>query len=146
LRIEPASRLTGTLTPPPDKSISHRAAMLGAMSEGATGVRNFLRAADTDATLAAMRLLGARVDVDDRDVDIEGVGLRGAEPGAIDVGNAGTLLRILPGWLAGQGGGRWTLDGDESIRRRPVDRVAEPLRLMGATVECREGRLPPLGI
>ena len=73
-------------------------------------------------------------------MDIEGVGLRGAESGAIDVGNAGTLLRILPGWLAGQGGGRWTLDGDDSIRRRPVDRVAEPLRLMGATVDVPRGR------
>ena len=74
------------------------------------------------------------------------MGLRGAEPSSIDVGNAGTLLRLLPGWLAGQGRGSWTLDGDESIRRRPVDRVAEPLRLMGASVECREGRLPPLVI
>ena len=71
---------------------------------------------------------------------------RGGEPVAIDVGNAGTLLRMLPGWLAGQGAGAWTLDGDESIRRRPVDRVAEPLRLMGAEVDCRDGRLPPLRV
>ena len=62
------------------------------------------------------------------------------------MGNAGTLLRLLPGWLAGQGRGQWTLDGDESIRRRPVDRVAEPLRQMGADVECRDGRLPPLDV
>ena len=79
-----------------------------------------------------------------------GVGLRAARRGdaarQIDVGNAGTLLRILPGWLAGQGAGSWVLDGDESIRRRPVDRVAEPLRLMGAEVECRDGRLPPLRV
>ena len=61
------------------------------------------------------------------------------------MGNAGTLLRILPGWLAGQPRGSWTLDGDESIRRRPVDRVAEPLRRMGASVDFREGRLPPHG-
>ena len=64
----------------------------------------------------------------------------------IDVGNAGTLLRLLPGWLAGQPEGEWTLDGDESIRRRPVDRVAEPLRLMGAAIESRDGRLPPLRV
>jgi 3-phosphoshikimate 1-carboxyvinyltransferase len=146
LRIEPAARLGGSLTPPPDKSISHRAALIGAMSEGDTRVRNYLRAADTDSTLAAVRSLGAHVEVADGDVRIRGVGLRGAEPSEIDVGNAGTLLRILPGWLAGQRGGRWTLDGDESIRRRPVDRVAEPLRMMGARVECRDGRLPPLTV
>ncbi len=148
LRVEPASRLAGALTPPPDKSISHRAAILAAVSEGRTYVRNYLRAADTDSTLEAMRRLGARVEVHEHEgnllVEIHGVGLRGADPARIDVGNAGTLLRILPGLLAGQGTGSWTLDGDESIRRRPVDRVAEPLRLMGATVECREGRLPPL--
>ena len=74
------------------------------------------------------------------------MGLRGAAPGAIDVGNAGTLLRLLPGWLAGQPGGTWTLDGDDSIRRRPVDRIAEPLRQMGARLAAREERLPPLEI
>ena len=79
-------------------------------------------------------------------VEVQGAGLRGAAPAEIDVGNAGTLLRIMPGWLAGQPRGEWTLDGDESIRRRPVDRVADPLRLMGAEVECREGRLPPLRV
>jgi 3-phosphoshikimate 1-carboxyvinyltransferase len=88
------------------------------------------------------------------DLRVHGIGLRGpgerfaesTEPIAIDVGNAGTLLRLLPGWLAGQGRGEWVLDGDESIRRRPVDRVAEPLREMGAAVECRDGRLPPLEV
>jgi 3-phosphoshikimate 1-carboxyvinyltransferase len=79
-------------------------------------------------------------------VEIEGVGLRGARPAEIDVGNAGTLLRIMPGWLAGQPEGEWTFDGDDSIRRRPVDRIAEPLLLMGASVDCRDGRLPPLRI
>jgi 3-phosphoshikimate 1-carboxyvinyltransferase len=66
--------------------------------------------------------------------------------GHVNVGNAGTLLRILPGWLAGQRGGCWTLDGDESIRRRPVDRVAEPLRAMGARVDARDNRFPPMTI
>ena len=78
---------------------------------------------------------------------LRGVGLRAAleaTGGIIDVGNSGTLLRLLPGWLAGQAGGRWSLDGDESIRRRPVDRVVEPLRLMGANVEAREDRFTPL--
>ena len=75
-------------------------------------------------------------------------GLRGARANAdrIDVGNAGTLLRLLPGWLAGQPSGHWTLDGDESIRRRPVDRVVEPLTAMGARLGCRDGRLPPLTV
>ena len=76
---------------------------------------------------------------------IRGVGLHApleATGGLLDVGNAGTLMRLLPGWLAGQPGGVWTLDGDESIRRRPVDRVAEPLRAMGARLEARDGALP----
>jgi 3-phosphoshikimate 1-carboxyvinyltransferase len=79
-------------------------------------------------------------------IRIQGVGLRSARSTAIDVGNAGTLLRLLPGWLAGQPGGKWTLDGDDSIRRRPVDRIAAPLRRMGAHLSCRELRLPPLEI
>jgi 3-phosphoshikimate 1-carboxyvinyltransferase len=109
-------------------------------------IENYLRAADTDSTLRAVRDLGALVEFRDRDVLVRGTGLREArDPGGpIDVGNAGTLLRLLPGWLAGQDGREFTLDGDSSIRRRPVDRVAEPLRLMGAEVEAREGRLPPM--
>jgi 3-phosphoshikimate 1-carboxyvinyltransferase len=122
------------------------------MGEGETQIRGFLDAADTRSTVAAVAALGASVEELGRDENgglelrIGGVGLRGARPAAIDVGNAGTLLRIIPGWLAGQPGGEWTLDGDDSIRRRPVDRVAEPLRLMGAEVECRDGRLPPLSV
>jgi 3-phosphoshikimate 1-carboxyvinyltransferase len=143
VRIAPANRLAGSLAPPPDKSISHRAAILAAMCEGRTRVEGYLRSADTDSTLDAMRRLGAVVHEGEQ-VEIEGVGLRGARSAAIDVGNAGTLLRLLPGWLAGVPAGEWTLDGDESIRRRPVDRVAEPLARMGAQVECRDGRLPPL--
>jgi 3-phosphoshikimate 1-carboxyvinyltransferase len=157
----PAGPLRGELRPPPDKSISHRAALIGAMAEGTVAVSGYLDSADTRATLHAARAVGAEVeDVGPSeapggiDVRIRGVGLRGpgerfADSGdavAIDVGNAGTLLRLVPGWLAGQRRGSWVLDGDESIRRRPVDRVAEPLREMGATVECREGRLPPLAV
>jgi 3-phosphoshikimate 1-carboxyvinyltransferase len=152
-RFEPAGPLRGTLRPPPDKSISHRAALIAAMAEGETRIEGYLDAADTRSTLAAVETIGAKVErrttVDPEDpgldLTVRGVGLRGASEAEIDVGNAGTLLRILPGWLAGQEGS-WTLDGDESIRRRPVDRVAEPLQAMGARVECREGRLPPLRV
>jgi 3-phosphoshikimate 1-carboxyvinyltransferase len=157
-RFDPGGPLRGTLRPPPDKSISHRAAILAGMGEGVARIASYLDAADTRSTLAALRAVGAEVTEEATaagavDLRIAGIGLRGAGaawagPGetAIDVGNAGTLLRILPGWLAGQERGSWILDGDESIRRRPVDRVAEPLRAMGAEVSCRDGRLPPLRI
>jgi 3-phosphoshikimate 1-carboxyvinyltransferase len=153
MRVEPARRLAGSLTPPPDKSISHRAFLLGAMADGQVKIRNALRAEDTASTLSAAVVLGAEVERQEPadagiDLTLRGVGLRGAleAHSPIDVGNAGTLLRILPGWLAGQAGRTWTLDGDESIRRRPVDRVAAPLRLMGATVHCRESGVPPLSV
>ena len=92
--------------------------------------------------------LGAIVERRDGELLIRGCGLRNAQPPprSIDVGNAGTLMRLLPGWLAFQQGQSFTLDGDESIRRRPVDRIAEPLRLMGARIEAREGRFPPFTV
>lgn len=148
MRFEPASALAGDLVPPPDKSISHRAALLGAMSDSKVVIRNYLRAHDTASTLEAIASLGAAVEERSAgELAIHGVGLRGPRSldRPLDVGNAGTLLRILPGWLAGQRSGRWTLDGDESIRRRPVDRVAGPLQAMGARVRTRDG-LPPLMI
>jgi 3-phosphoshikimate 1-carboxyvinyltransferase len=152
MRFDPAGPLRGSLRPPPDKSVTHRAALLAAMADGPTRITGYLDSEDTRATLRAVASVGAEVREGDADehgglfVEIEGIGLRGARPAEIDVGNAGTLLRIMPGWLAGQPGGEWTFDGDESIRRRPVDRIAEPLRLMGAEVDCRDGRLPPLHV
>ena len=148
-RFDPVDGLSGEVTPPPDKSISHRAALVGAMCEEPLTVRNFLDAADTRSTLDAVMSLGAGAAERDGELVIRGVGLHGAfEPtgGTLDVGNAGTLMRILPGWLAGQPSGRWTLDGDESIRRRPVARIVEPLRRMGAEVEAEDDRLPPLTV
>lgn len=150
-RFDPAGPLRGNLRPPADKSISHRAALIAAMSEGQTEIEGYLNSADTNSTLAAVRAIGATVEGGGSNgmapvVRVHGVGLRGAEPATIDVGNAGTLLRLLPGWLAGQPRGSWTLDGDESIRRRPVDRIALPLAKMGAHLSCREDRLPPLKI
>jgi len=153
MRFEPSGKLAGSLTPPPDKSISHRAALLGAMSAYPTRIGNYLDAADTRSTLAAVAALGALVQTREGvggglEVVVRGTGLREAlEPeGPIDVGNAGTLMRLLPGWLASQKGRSYTLDGDESIRRRPVDRVMVPLREMGATLSAREDCLPPLKI
>jgi 3-phosphoshikimate 1-carboxyvinyltransferase len=148
-RFDPSGPLRGTLRPPPDKSVSHRAALIAAMGEGETTIEGYLDAADTRSTLVAVQALGATVEgVGSETIEprlrLRGVGLRGTAAAAIDVGNAGTLLRLLPGWLAGQETGSWTLDGDDSIRRRPVDRIVAPLTLMGARVECREGRLPPL--
>jgi 3-phosphoshikimate 1-carboxyvinyltransferase len=150
-RFDPSGPLRGSLRPPSDKSISHRAALIAAMGEGETRVESYLDAADTRSTLAAVEALGARVEGVGATgmepvVRIAGVGLRGAGPATIDVGNAGTLLRLLPGWLAGQEGESWTLDGDDSIRQRPVDRIAAPLREMGADLSAREDRLPPLEI
>jgi 3-phosphoshikimate 1-carboxyvinyltransferase len=161
VRFEPRGALRGALRPPADKSISHRAAMIAAMGEGETEVVGYLDAADTRSTLAAVQAVGARLVGEGFGTDavgagdglgaprlrISGVGLRGARSAQIDVGNAGTLLRLLPGWLAGQPEGSWTLDGDDSIRRRPVDRVADPLGRMGAKLgAAHEGRLPPLEI
>jgi len=143
----PGAALRGTLIPPPDKSLSHRAALLGAMSSAPVRVTNYLDAADTRSSLAAVQALGALVDERPDGMIIRGPGLRAATPGAhIDVGNAGTLMRLLPGWLAGQPSGSWTLDGDASIRRRPVDRIAAPLRAMGARIDARAGRLPPFTV
>jgi 3-phosphoshikimate 1-carboxyvinyltransferase len=146
MRFEPARGLSGELRAPADKSISHRAALLGAMASEPVRIERYLHAADTTSTLAAVRALGALVEVREEQVVVRGTGLREArEPEeTIDVGNAGTLLRLLPGWLAAQDGRSFTLDGDDSIRRRPVDRIAEPLRHMGAEIEPTEGRFPPL--
>ncbi len=151
VRFEPSGPLRGRFRPPPDKSISHRAALFGAMSDEPVAVRNYLDSADTRSTLHALLILGAAIEEESipGTLVIRGVGLHTAleaTGGRLDVGNSGTLLRLLPGWLAGQAGGEWTLDGDESIRRRPVDRVVEPLVMMGARVQARGDRLPPLKV
>jgi 3-phosphoshikimate 1-carboxyvinyltransferase len=148
-RFAPSGPLRGTLGVPADKSISHRAALLAAMGDDPVRITGYLDAADTNSTLGAVQALGALVErTGEGTLTVRGPGLRaaGRPDGPIDVGNAGTLMRLLPGWLAGQDGGRWTLDGDESIRRRPVDRIAAPLTAMGAEIEARDGRLPPFSV
>jgi len=143
--VAPASAVVGHIAVPGDKSISHRAVLIGSIADGETRVAGFGRSADTEATIAAVRALGAEVVEEDVDtLRITGAGLRGlrAPDEPIDCGNSGTLIRLLAGILAGQPG-RFELTGDESLRRRPVERVAAPLRRMGALAESRDGR-PPL--
>ncbi|HVD49578.1 MAG TPA: 3-phosphoshikimate 1-carboxyvinyltransferase [Gaiellaceae bacterium] len=147
MKVEPATAMRGHIAVPGDKSISHRAVLLGAIGDGETIVSGFGRSGDTEATIAAVRALGATVHEEDVDtLRVEGAGLRGlrAPDVPIDCGNSGTTLRLLAGILAGQPG-RFELTGDESLRRRPVDRIAEPLAQMGATVETTDGT-PPLTI
>ena len=147
MRIEPAVALRGHIAVPGDKSISHRAVLLGAIGDGETLVRGFGRSADTESSIGAVRALGVSVHDDDVDtLRVEGAGLRGLrEPdGPIDCGNSGTTIRLLAGILAGQQGA-FELTGDESLRRRPMERVAEPLRLMGAGIETTGGT-PPLTV
>jgi 3-phosphoshikimate 1-carboxyvinyltransferase len=147
MKIEPAGTLVGHIAVPGDKSISHRAVLIGGLADGETRVRGFGRSADTEATVAAVRALGVEVeDVADDELVVRGAGLRGLRPsdGPVDCANAGTLMRLLTGILAGQSG-RFELAGDESLSSRPMDRVAEPLTRMGARIETTKG-LPPLVI
>jgi 3-phosphoshikimate 1-carboxyvinyltransferase len=144
MRVEPVARLDGHIGVPGDKSISHRALLIGAVAAGKTRVVHWGRTGDTESTLAAVRALG--VGVDEEDVDtlvVHGVGLRGLRPpgGPIDCGNAGTLARLLTGLLAFQHG-RFDLVGDESLSRRPMGRVVEPLARMGAAIVSPGGGLP----
>lgn len=147
IESSPVRSLRGTLRVPGDKSISHRALMLGAVARGDTRIRGFLESADCLATMAALRALGVVCERADGCLRVRGVGLHGLRPWRrpLDLGNAGTALRLLAGLLAGQ---RFAsvLTGDESLRRRPMRRVVEPLRAMGATVAAAPGGTPPLAI
>jgi 3-phosphoshikimate 1-carboxyvinyltransferase len=147
-RFDPCGPLRGSLRVPADKSISHRAAIIAAMASQPVRITNYLDAQDTNSTLNAVRELGAIVEVGPEELVIRGRGLRNVQQpsGTIDVGNAGTLMRLLPGWLASQEGSSFQLDGDASIRRRPVDRIAKPLALMGARMDARGGRFPPFTV
>jgi len=149
IRVSPVRRLAGRVVVPGDKSISHRAALFGALASGRTEITGFLEGEDCLATLKAVRALGAEVTrKGSGHYLVDGTGLDGlTEPeDVIDCGNSGTGARLLVGVLAGQP--FWTvLTGDESLRSRPMDRVAEPLRRMGATVVGRrEGSRLPLAV
>jgi 3-phosphoshikimate 1-carboxyvinyltransferase len=146
--VAPAVSLRGAVAVPGDKSISHRAVLIGSVCEGETVVTGFGRSDDTESTVNAMRALGVRIDDEGPDrLRIHGVGLRGLQPldGPIDCGNAGTLVRLVAGILAGQEWRQFELVGDESLSTRPMARIAEPLTQMGAGIETAGGHLP-LGI
>jgi 3-phosphoshikimate 1-carboxyvinyltransferase len=143
----PAPAIGGELTVPGDKSISHRSLMLAGIAEGRTRVTGFLASEDCIATLQAMRALGVSIECpDESTLEVAGVGLHGlhAPAHALDMGNSGTAMRLLAGLLAGQ---RFdtTLIGDASLMKRPMERVAVPLRAMGAVIKTQSGR-PPLEI
>ena len=145
--VAPAPGIAGCVTVPGDKSISHRALMFGAIASGTTRVTGFLEGEDCLATLAAVSSLGVRVSrPGPGEVKVEGVGLDGfaAPQGPLDMGNAGTAMRLFMGLLSSQPFDS-VLVGDESLMRRPMERVAKPLREMGAQIETTEGR-PPVRI
>ncbi|MDI6893195.1 MAG: 3-phosphoshikimate 1-carboxyvinyltransferase [Bacillota bacterium] len=146
--VHPAGRgLEGTVELPGDKSISHRAAVLAAMAEGESSIGGFSPSDDCARTLAALQAMGVRMDWQDAVLVVRGSGPAWGEPaGVIDLGNSGTSMRLLAGVLAGVAGFR-VLDGDDSLRRRPMGRVVHPLREMGAHIDGRqEGNLAPLAV
>jgi 3-phosphoshikimate 1-carboxyvinyltransferase len=147
LVVHPGPGLGGSVVPPGDKSITHRAYILGALADGETVVIEPNRGADCESTLACLAALGADVRREPDRVRIGGRAMKLVAPDQVlDCGNSGTTLRLLSGPLAAQPF-HSTLTGDASLRRRPVDRVIEPLRRMGARVSAREGdRVPPLEI
>jgi 3-phosphoshikimate 1-carboxyvinyltransferase len=143
----PGRAVSGRIRVPGDKSISHRALMLGALAEGQTVISGFLAGEDCLATMAALRELGVAIDASDPErIVVAGVGLHGlrAPNAPLDMGNSGTGMRLLAGILAGQNF-KSELTGDASLRQRPMERIASPLRQMGATVDTAAGR-PPLRI
>jgi 3-phosphoshikimate 1-carboxyvinyltransferase len=145
--VRPAGPLSGVVFLPGDKSISHRYAMIASLAEGASNIRNYSTGADCHSTLGCVRALGVEVEVEGTSVTIHGRGLDGwREPAAdLDAGNSGSTIRMMSGLLAAQ---PFTsrIFGDESLSRRPMDRVMKPLAQMGAKIEARENRFPPLTI
>jgi len=145
--VQPNAQASGTIRVPGDKSISHRALMLGGVAEGVSEVTGFLESEDCLATMKAMRALGVRVDqIGPQAIRVHGVGLRGLRPAshALDMGNSGTAMRLMTGLLAGQSFAS-ELIGDSSLMKRPMERAAAPLRSMGARIETLEGK-PPVRI
>lgn len=147
LTVRACGPLRGRLRVPGDKSISHRALMLGAIADGETRIRGLLASRDVEATRRCLEALGVGFEERDGDMVVHGVGLDGLrEPaGTLDCGNSGTTMRLLAGILAGQPFAS-RLTGDESLSRRPMDRIADPLMEMGAEVRTADEGRPPLDI
>jgi len=146
--VQPGGAVRGGVSVPGDKSISHRAIMLGSIARGTTRVAGFLEGEDALATMDIFRALGVRIEGPDRgQVVVHGVGMHGlrAPRQVLDCGNSGTSMRLIAGLLSAQPFDS-ELDGDASLRRRPMRRVADPLALMGARIETAEGGRPPLRI
>jgi len=147
IEINRANRLRGEVVPPPDKSISHRAAIFSALAEGRSVIKNYLRAGDTLSTLSALKALGVEIEVG-KDIVVYGRGLYGLkEPlSPIDCGNSGTTIRLLTGVISGNPFFS-VLYGDESLSKRPMARVIKPLKEMGSNIMARDGdRFPPIAI
>jgi 3-phosphoshikimate 1-carboxyvinyltransferase len=146
-QISPATSVSGAIQLPGDKSISHRYAMLASIAEGPSKISNYSTGADCQSTLACMRALGAANDTQDGVVCVHGQGLDGLrEPAAaLDAGNSGSTIRMLSGILAAQPFATM-IGGDESLSKRPMQRIIQPLSQMGARIQARENRFPPLTI
>jgi 3-phosphoshikimate 1-carboxyvinyltransferase len=146
-QISPARTVSGAVVLPGDKSISHRYAMLAAIAEGTTKIANYSSGADCQSTLACVSALGAGVEKLDGVVQIDGRGLEGlhAPDAMLDAGNSGSTIRMLSGILAAQPFVA-KIGGDESLSRRPMERIMKPLAQMGARIEAHENRFPPLTI
>src|SRR5215471_10937051 len=146
-QISPATGISGSITLPGDKSISHRYAMIGAIAEGATRIRNYSTGADCHSTLGCVRALGIAVEEDGAEVVIHGRGLDGLRAPAtdLDAGNSGSTIRMISGILAAQPF-RSRIFGDASLSRRPMQRIMKPLAEMGAHIHAREDKFPPLAI
>src|SRR5512138_1967911 len=146
-KIAPASSISGVIGLPGDKSVSHRYAMIAAIAEGATRVKNYSTGADCHSTLGCVRALGVQVEGSGTEFVIHGKGLDGlrAPAGDLDAGNSGSTIRMLSGILAAQPF-RTRIAGDESLSGRPMQRIMKPLAEMGARIRAREDKYPPLEI
>lgn len=141
-----AAGLSGTVEVPADKSLAHRAVLLGAMGRGTSVVRGAVSGQDVSSTMDCLRTLGAGIEqVAPDELLVRGTGWQVPGAAALNAGNSGTTMRLLSGALAGRNG-TFELFGDQSLSRRPMRRVADPLRLMGATIELAEDSHPPLRV
>lgn len=143
MKVNPIKSLKGTLQVPGDKSISHRAVMLGSISKGTTSIKGFLNGADCLSTIKCFKDLGVSIDIDNEVITVKGNGIHGLKPPGktLDVGNSGTTIRLLSGILSGQSFNT-NITGDASIEKRPMNRIINPLSKMGATISSNNGMAP----